>query len=98
MSSAISNNFTETQVVLSENNFNVVGQAYGEAQATYICGIGGLSKQALQNNVIAELTKEAGLTGSQALINVTVHNSGKMFFVYNKLTYHAEATVIEFDE
>lgn len=36
--------------------------------------------------------------GSQALINVTVHNSGKMFLVYNKLTYHAEATVIEFDE
>ena len=69
-----------------------------EVSVTYICGIGGLSKQALQNNVIAELTKEAGLTGSQALINVTVHNSGKMFLVYNKLTYHAEATVIEFDE
>lgn len=91
-------NQNQTNVVLSQKNYHVVKTVKAEVSATYICGIGGLSKQALQNNVIAELTKEAGLTGSQALINVTVHNSGKMFLVYNKLTYHAEATIIEFDE
>ena len=88
----------QTNVVLSQKNYHVVKTVETEVSATYVFGIGGLSKKALQNNVIAELTKEAGLTGSQALINVTVHDSGKMFFVYNKLTYHAEATVIEFDE
>lgn len=91
-------NQNQTNVVLSQKNYHVVKTVKAEVSATHIFGIGGLSKQALQNNVIAELTKEAGLTGSQALINVTVHNSAKMFLVYNKLTYHAEATVIEFDE
>ena len=95
---AFNANQNETNVVLSQKNYHVVKTVKAEVSASYIFGIGGLSKQALRNNVIAELTKEAGLTGSQALINVTVHNSSKMFLVYNKLTYHAEATVIEFDE
>jgi uncharacterized secreted protein with C-terminal beta-propeller domain len=91
-------NLNQTNVVLSQKNFHVVKTVTAEVSATYIFGIGGLSKQALQENAVAELTKKAGLTGSQALVNVTVHNSGKMFAVYNKITYHAEATVIEFDE
>ena len=32
VSSTVSNNVTETKIVLSENNFKVVGQAYGEAK------------------------------------------------------------------
>ena len=91
-------NQNQTNVVLSQKNFHVVKTVEAEVSATYIFGIGGLSKKALHDNVVAELTKAAGLTGSQALVNVTFHNSGKVFFVWNKLTYHAEATVIEFDE
>ena len=94
----MNSNLNQTNVVLSQKNFHVVKTVTAEVSATYIFGIGGLSKQALQENAVAELTKKAGLTGSQALVNVTVHNSGKMFAVYNKITYHAEATVIEFDE
>mgnify|MGYP003295213580 CR=1 FL=1 len=91
-------NLNQTNVVLAQKNFHVVKNVEAEVTATYVFGFGGISKKALHDNAVAELTKEAGLTGSQALINVTVHNSGKMFLVYNKLTYHAEATVIEFDE
>lgn len=91
-------NQNQTNVVLSQKNFHVVKTVDAEVSATYIFGIGGLSKKALHDNVVAELTKAAGLTGSQALVNVTFHNSVKMFLVWNKFTYHAEGTVIEFDE
>jgi PBP1b-binding outer membrane lipoprotein LpoB len=91
-------NINQTNVVLSSNNFHIVKTVSAEVSATYVLGIGGLSRSALKDNVVAELTRKAQLTGQQALINVTVHNSSKMFLVYNKLTYHAEATVIEFDE
>lgn len=72
----MNSNLNQTNVVLSQINFHVVK---AEVSATYIFGIGGLSKQALRENAVAELTKKAGLTGSQALVIMTVHNSGKMF-------------------
>lgn len=94
---ASNHNLTQTQVVLSEGNFKVVGQAYGEVTATYICGIGGCSKKALYNNAINEMAKNANLTGSQTLTNTTVHYSAKMitpFFM--KSTCIATANIIEF--
>jgi hypothetical protein len=97
-STTVSNhNLTQTQVVLSESNFRVVGQAYGEATATYICGIGGYSKKALYDNAINEMAKNANLAGSQTLTNTTVHYSVKMitpFFV--KSTCSATANIVEF--
>ena len=99
VSSSISNNLTQTQVVLSENNFKVVGQAYGEAQATYIFGIGGLSKKVLRNNAIDEMSKNAKLTGAQTLTNVTTNYSIKMITpVYIQLTCSATANIIEFNK
>lgn len=91
-------NLNQTNVVLSQKNFHVVKTVEAEVSATYVFGIGGLSKKVLHDNVVAELTKNAGLTGSQALVNVTVHNSAKVILCYSKVTYHAEGTVIEFDE
>ena len=64
----------------------------------YFLGIGGLSKKALQNNAVADLTKNAGLTGSQALVNITVKASVAEYIFVTKVTYYAEATVIEFDK
>ncbi len=93
----VSNNLTQTQVVLSEGNFQVVGQAYGEASATYICGVGGLSREALYNNAVSEMTKNANLSGSQTLTNTTVHYSVKMITpFYVKTTCGATATIVEF--
>ena len=91
-------NLNQTNVVLSQKNFHVVKTVEAEVSASYFLGIGGLSKKALHDNVVAELTKEANLTGSQALVNVTFHNSAKMIICFSKITCHAEATVIEFDE
>ena len=93
----VSNNITETQIVLSENNFKVVGQAYGESSATYICGIGGIGRKALRNNAINEMSKNAKLTGAQTLTNITTSHSVKMVTpLYIKVTYSATANIIEF--
>ena len=91
-------NLNQTNVVLSQKNFHVVKNVEAKVSATYVFGIGGISKKALHNNAVAELTKKAGLTGSQALVNVTLHTSGKMILCFGKVTYFAEGTVIEFDE
>jgi uncharacterized secreted protein with C-terminal beta-propeller domain len=91
-------NLNQTNVVLSQKNFHVVKNVEAETSATYVFGIGGLSQKALYNNAVAELTKKANLTGSQALINVTVKNSGKVILFFGKVIYRAEGTVIEFDE
>ena len=90
-------NLNQTNVVLSQKNFHVVKTVEAETSATYVFGIGGMSKKALYNNAVAELTKKADLTGSQALVNVTVKSSAKLAGVFGKVTYRAEATVIEFD-
>lgn len=91
-------NLQQTNVVLSQNNFHVVKTVESEVSSTYIFGIGGLSRRALHDNAVAELTKKANLTGSQALINVTVKRSSMTFGLYSKSTFYAEGTVIEFDK
>ena len=92
-------NLTQTQVVLSENNFNVVGLAYGEATATYICGFCAVSKEALRNNAIHEMSKNANLTGSQTLTNVTVSSSIHMITPFwMQITYSATGNIVEFTE
>ena len=97
LATSVSNNLTQTHVVLSDNNFKVVGQAYGESTATYICGIGGLSKEALSNNAINEMSKNANLNGSQTLVNTTVHYSTAMWTpFYVKVTCSATANIVEF--
>ena len=97
VASTVANNWTETKVLLAENNFKVVGQAYGEASATYICGIGGLSKKALKNNAINEMSKNANLTGAQTLTNVTTNASIKMVTpLFVQVTYTATANIVEF--
>ena len=97
VANTVSNNLTQTQVVLSDNNFKVVGQAYGEASATYICGIGGLSRKALYNNAVSEMTRNANLKGSQTLTNTTMHYSSQMITpFYVKVTCSASATIVQF--
>lgn len=92
-----SNNITETKVVLSENNFKVVGQAFGQSKATYVLGFGGLRKSALRANAIDEMSRNANLTGAQTLTNVTTHMSIKMVTpLFVQVTCDATANIIEF--
>ena len=91
-------NLNQTNVVLAQKNYHVVKHVEAEVSAKYIFGIGGFSRKALHDNAVAELTKKANLTGSQALVNVTVHSSAKFFLIVSEFTYYAEGTVIEFDK
>ena len=91
-------NVNQTNVTLTQKNFHIVKTVESKVSATYIFGIGGLGKRALQNNAVAELTQKANLTGSQALVNVTLKYAVKSFVVFNQVTYYAEGTVIEFDK
>lgn len=95
--SPVSNNLTDTRVLLNQSNFKVIGQAEGESSATYIFGIGGMSTKALKNNAINEMSKNANLKGSQTLTNITTQTSIKTILgVYTKVTYTATANVVEF--
>ena len=89
-------NQNQTNVVLSDNNYKVVKTVEATITNSYVFGIGGLSKKALMSNAVSELTKKANLTGSQALVNVTVQVQNKIIRVWNRKTVVAHGTVVEF--
>lgn len=89
----------ETRVILKEANYKVVGMVEGEYTATYVFGIGGLSKKALNNNAVSEMYKNANLKGSQQIINVTTTTSIETWAgIYTKKRAIARGYVIEFTE
>lgn len=90
-------NLAQTEVVLSQNNFKVIGQAEGVATVTQVFGIGGCSQKQVRSNAVAEMYKNAKLTGSQAIINVNVKKAVTGFApIYTRTTYAATGTIIEF--
>ncbi len=94
-------NVSETSVELSEANFEVVKKVSGNASATYIFGIGGLSNVALIERAKADMLDETDLEGtSKAVINQTVevHTSNILGIIYNEKTVVVSAYVIEFQE
>ena len=91
-------NMPETKLILKEANYKIVGQVEGEWSATYVFGIGGLSKKALTNNAISEMYKNANLTGTQQIINITTTTSVEQWVVYTKKRAIARGYIIEFEE
>lgn len=89
-------NENQTQVQLAGKNYKIVKQVSGEAQASYVLGIGGMSNKALAKNSYAEMVKAAELTGSQAIINVTTEENNLFALVYIKRNIRTYGTVIEF--
>lgn len=90
------NNHT-TEVVLSEKNFTVNETVQGEAKATYILGIGGLSKKALVAEARANMMSNTDLIGSsKAVINETVEVKNAYFLFANVMTVTVSANIIEF--
>ena len=70
----------ETQVVLSKKNYKVVESVKGEAEAMYIFGIGGLSKNALIAEAKADMLLKADIIGgARAIINETVEIKHSFF-------------------
>ena len=97
VSSMVSNNVTETQVVLSQNNFNIVGQASGHVTSTYFIGLGGIGKKSIRGNAIDQMTRNAKLKGAQTLTNITTKTSYKMITpLIIQMTCSATANIIEF--
>lgn len=86
-----------TDVVLSQNNFKVIGQAEGVATITQVLGIGGCSQKQVRSNAVDEMFKNANLKGAQTIVNINVKQTFSgvpPFFV--RTTYSATGTIIEF--
>lgn len=89
-------NVNQTNVVLSEANYKVVGKAEGNAKSRYIFGIGGMSKKSMQQNAYSDMVQNAKLTGSQALININYSQKVKSVPFYLMRSMKVEGTIIEF--
>ena len=66
------NALSQTEVVLTQSNFNVVGTAEGSHTVSYIFGLGGTSKSDIRENAVQQMYKNANLRGSQIFECVNV--------------------------
>lgn len=89
-------NVTQSEVVLSQRNYKVVGMVSGESSQNYWFGIGGLSRKSLGESAMSEMYKNANLMGSQAIINVNVAYKNKFILIYSGAKAIATGTVIQF--
>jgi len=90
-------NTHQTNVELSSNNFKVVNEVSGSATATYVFGIGGLSKKSLVQVARQEMLSKADLVGgSKALVNETLDTKTSFFFLFWKKKVNTSAHVVEF--
>ncbi len=92
-------NINETTVELNQKNFTVKRTVQGQATATYVLGIGGLSKRAMQSNAQAEMMKNANLKGAEIVINPTLEVKRiNVLPFYQKVQITSYGYVIEFTE
>ena len=91
-------NQNNTQVNLSENNFEVRERVTGSSEVDYILLFGGWKKRQLYAQAYDAMLQEAGLNGSQALTNiVTEEHVGGFPPFYTKRTVTVTGQVIEFN-
>jgi len=89
---------TQTQVKIAEGNFRVIKNVEGFSSATYILGIGGLSKEATRENAVADMFEKTHLTGSQTIANIhTKQHIASFLGLYIRVSYYAYGQVIEFN-
>ena len=92
-------NQNSTEVVLDKNNFKVVKFVKGDAKATYVFGIGGLSRQGLIAEAKSKMLQGAGLEGSsRTIINETVEVKKTGIIIVSKYEVIVSGLVIEFTE
>lgn len=90
-------NQLQTQVVLNQANYEIVGTATGECTQVYVLGIGGMSKKSMSESAMSEMYKNANLKGSRAIINANVqYKASTILGIYTKITAIANGTIIEF--
>ena len=91
-------NVAQTQLVLSKDNFRVIGDVEGRARATYVFGIGGLSRKAVRENAIADMYRNARLTGAQAVNNITTTVKVRSYLFVVEYEFIASGQIVEFTE
>ena len=89
-------NVAQTEVVLAQKNYRVIGTVRGESAQNYVLGIGGMSKKSLGESAMSEMYKNANLKDSQAIINVNVAYKNKFILVYSQSKAIATGTIVEF--
>lgn len=92
-------NQNTTEVVLTKKNFKVIQIVKGEAQATYIFGIGGLAKNGLIAEAKAKMLKSAGMEGAaRTVVNEIVEVKTSGFLFVNKYKVIVSGQIVEFTE
>jgi PBP1b-binding outer membrane lipoprotein LpoB len=92
-------NQNTTEVVLTKKNFKIVKIVKGEAEATYIFGIGGLAKNGLVAEAKAKMLETAGMEGNpRTIINEVVEVKTSGFLFINKYKVIVSALIVEFTE
>ncbi len=86
-----------TRYSLDKKNFRVLGTAFGQSGAVYVFGIGGFKDST--NQAVANMYKDANLSGSQAIVDVCVEKKvSTVLGIWIKVVYEARGTIIEFVE
>lgn len=94
---ASNNNIAHTQIQISQSNFRVVGDAFGQSHSTYVLGIGGLSRRAVRDNAVADMYRNANLSGTQVIININVKSHvSTILGIYTRITFTATGEIIEY--
>ena len=97
---------TNTQVILSEANYQIINTVKGQATGTFILGIGPFNDR-LYSRAKINMLENANLSGggnkSRALINITTDEQIKYFMLlylplWFSKTVYISADVIEFKE
>ena len=92
-------NQNTTEVVLTKKNFKVIKSVKGQAEATYIFGIGGLAKNGLIAEAKFQMLNQAGLEGSaRTIVNETVEVKKSGFPFVSKYKVIVSAQIVEFTE
>lgn len=89
----------QTNVVLNQKNYKVIGNVSGESKQCYVFGIGGLSKKSLRESAMSDMLQKADLKGgARAIINANVHYKYQFYLLWGKRKAIATGTIIEFTE
>ena len=89
------NHSIQTEVQLSQANFDVIKSVTGESSASYFFGIGP-SEQNLFAQAKGDMIGKANLKGSQALINVTTDIKHTGFIFFRAKTAYVSAEIVQF--
>ncbi len=81
---------------MSQANYRVVKSVQGTSSQVYVFGLGGLSRKSLRESAMSEMSKNANLTGAQAIVNTNIQYKSSNYVIVNKIEAIATGTVIEF--